>query len=560
MDLGSDYDAEQHRPDASPFRASHAELEPFPQLAQDTRMKVCTIDERHAIEAVALSEIGLTPTVLRETAALAACRVLERDPAFPSSMHVLVVCGPGPNGTIGLAVARQLHASGRAVKVVSIHPIDGESDEQRDAFDVAVRCGVPCSKLVGPDDFGRELLTSAVVVDALLGPDPDVTSPIARAIDTIGDADLPVLSLDIPSGVCGDTGRAPGSVIRARATLAFGLPLRGNVIPPGASRGGRLYVTPMSLPPHVLEREDIHVELVQPDALPPRLAHGHKGTFGDTLFIAGAGTYYGAPGLAAMASLRSGAGYARLACPASMIPTLAAFAPEVVFVPQRETEAATLALDNATALISLANQVGFVVIGPGISLHPDTQALVRDILVPITQPVLLDGDGLSAIADHPDVLRRRQAPTILTPHPGEMARLLGTSTRVIVDDPIESARRTANLLQSIVVLKGSHSIVAVPDGNVTLNTSGNDGMGTAGSGDVLTGTIAAMSGLGLSPPGAVRTGVFLHGLAGDAAMRDLGADGMTARDILAGLPEAVRMYRQTRSEMLMHHHGTCTVV
>ncbi len=523
-------------------------------------MKVCTIHEMHAIEARALSEIGLAPTVLRETAALAACRVLRNDPQFPTSVPVIVVCGPGPNGTTGLAVARQLHASGRAVKVVLICPLDGESDEQRDAFDVAVRCGVPCSKLTNPDDFGRGLDSAAVVVDALLGPQPDVSAAIARAIDRIGDADLPVLSLDIPSGVCGDTGRVAGSAIRARATLAFGLPLRGNLIPPGASQGGRLYLTPMSLPPHVLDRDDIQVELVQPDALPPRLAHGHKGTFGDTLFIAGAGTYYGAPGLAAMASLRSGAGYARLACPASLIPTLAAFAPEVVFIPQRETQAATLALDNAPALISLANQVGFVVIGPGISLHADTQALVRDILVPITQPVLLDGDGLSAIADHPDVLRRRQSPTILTPHPGEMARLLGTTTRGVLEDPIESARRAANLLQSIVVLKGSHSIVALPSGHVTLNTSGNDGMGTAGSGDVLTGTIAAMSGLGLSPPSAVRTGVFLHGLAGDVAMRDLGADGMTARDILAGLPEAVRMYRQTRAQMLMHHHGTCTTV
>jgi NAD(P)H-hydrate epimerase len=559
MDLDSGYDAEGHSAVASHFHAIHVELEPFRGRAHDTRMKVCTIHEMHAIEARAISEIGLAPATLTETAALAACRVLRTEPQFPTSLPVVVVCGPGPKGTTGLAVARQLHANGRSVKVVSIGPADG-SDEQRDAFDVTVRCGVPCSDLANPDDFSRELPSSAIVVDALLGPEPDVSAPIARAIDTIGDLDLPVLSLAIPSGVCGDTGRVAGSAIRARATIAFGLPLRGNLVPPGASLGGRLYVTHMSLPPHVLHREEIQVELVQPDPLPPRLAHGHKGTFGDTLFIAGAGTYYGAPGLAAMASLRSGAGYARLACPASMIPTLATFAPEVVFVPQHETEAATLALDNAPALISLANQVGFVVIGPGISLHADTQALVRDILLPITQPVLIDGDGLSAIADHADVVRRRQAPTILTPHPGEMARLLGTSTRQVLDGPIESARRAASLLQSIVVLKGSHSIVALPNGHVTLNTSGNDGMGTAGSGDVLAGTIAAMSGLGLSPHGAVRTGVFLHGLAGDMAMRELGADGMTARDILARLPEAVRTYRQSRAELLQHHHGTCTAV
>ncbi len=520
-------------------------------------MKVCSIDEMHAIQARAQTEIGLPPAILRETAAIAACRVLQRDPDLPSAVPAVVVCGPGPKGTTGLAVARQLRSNGKDVRVLSIRTGNGVPDDQREAFEVASRCGVPCAEL---DDLGRELVASGVVVDALAEPGQEVTAPIAHAIDTIVDTDLPVLSLIIPSGVCGDTGRVASSAIRARATLAFGLPLRGNLIPPGASRNGRLYVTPMSLPPHIIDQEGISVELVRPDPLPPRSAHGHKGTFGDTLFIAGAGTYFGAPGLAAMGSLRSGAGYARLACPASMVPTLAAFAPEVVFVPQRETETASLALDNAPALVSLANQVGFVVLGPGLSLHPDTQALVRDILVPITQPVLLDGDGLSAIAGHVDLLQRRQGPTVMTPHPGELARLLGTSTKLVLDNPIESARQAASRSRAIVVLKGFHSIVALPSGHVTINTSGNDGMGTAGSGDVLTGTIAAMSGLGLSLAGAVRTGVFLHGLAGDLAASEVGADGMTARDILDHLPHAVRTYRQSRAELLQHHHGSCTTL
>jgi len=300
--------------------------------------------------------------------------------------------------------------------------------------------------------------------------------------------------------------------------------------------------------------------MVCPDPLPARLRHGHKGAFGDTLFIVGAGTYFGAPGLAAMASLRAGAGYARIACPASMTPVVASFAPEAVFVPQFETESGSISLNNSDALVALANKVDFVVLGPGISTDLETQQLVREIVGSIEPPLLIDGDGLTAIAGEAELLHRRVGPTVLTPHMGEMARLLGESVDSVARDPIEAAKTAAISMRAHVVLKGFHSIVASPNGKVTINTTGNDGMGTAGSGDVLTGTIAAMYGLGLPIDSAVRTGVYLHGLAGDFAMRDMGADGMTARDILGSLPKSVREYREARGKLLVHNSGACISV
>ena len=532
-------------------------------------MKICTIDEMRAIEEKAVAVLGLSTDTLMENAAHAICDVIRYHlPLAPSSL-VAFVCGPGSNGTLGLISARQLHAYRRAVKVISITQATECSDNRRHHFEIAARCGVPCVTINSSNNLAHELPTSGAIVDALLGPTPDVTPLIADTIDTINKlnalnkTELLVVSIDTPSGVCGNTGSIPSVAIDAHATVALGLPKRGNVVPPGVSRGGKLFVSSMSLPPHLLDcmdRRDALVELVQPDPLPHRLTHGHKGTFGDIVFIAGAGTYYGAPVFAALASLRAGAGYARLACPASMTPALATIAPEVVFVPQRETDAGSLCLDNIQSLVSLANHGDFVVIGPGISTHDETQLLARDILAHISRPVLIDGDGLTAVVGHTDLIQQRQAPTILTPHVGEMARLLGVSVGHVARDPIESAKHAAISMGCYVVLKGYRSVVANPDGYASINTSGNDGMGTAGSGDVLSGTIAAMVGLGLPPERAARTGVFIHGLAGDLAMRAVGPDGMTARDILEHLSAAVWTYRTSRAELLVGFHGACTSV
>jgi len=277
--------------------------------------------------------------------------------------------------------------------------------------------------------------------------------------------------------------------------------------------------------------------------LPLRPATAHKGTMGDVLFIAGAAGYIGAPLFSALSFLKAGGGYARLAAPRSLVPFLAIRGSEIVFHPQEETPEGSIALANREALLTLAERVAMVVVGPGLSLTAETQQLVRELATAIEKPLLIDGDGLTALARTPEILRNRRAPTILTPHAGEMARLSGRSSGEIEADRIGSLRAAADL-GALVVLKGAHSLIGTPEGRVFVNLSGNPGMATAGAGDVLTGTIAAMFTLGLPLAEAVRKGVFIHGLAGDLAAAQLGRDGLTASDILVALPAAMKQDRE----------------
>jgi NAD(P)H-hydrate epimerase len=281
---------------------------------------------------------------------------------------------------------------------------------------------------------------------------------------------------------------------------------------------------------------------------------------GDALFIAGAARYFGAPVLAALSFLKGGGGYSRLATPASMVPFLAVKGSEIVFLPQRETAAGSIALANKPALLELATRVDMVVLGPGVSLQEDTQQLVRELVHDLKTPLLLDGDGITAVCRQLDVLRRRESVTILTPHLGEMARLTGLSVGDINVNKIDILQQTARDLGAIIVLKGAHSLIGSPDGGVRINMSGNPGMATAGSGDVLTGTIAAMYGLGLALPDAVSMGVFVHGLAGDLAAIHLGEDGITAQDILHYLPSAIKAVREGLSPDVQERYAGATVV
>ena len=245
-----------------------------------------------------------------------------------------------------------------------------------------------------------------------------------------------------------------------------------------------------------------------------------------------------------MSLLKAGGGYARLAAPSSMIPYLATRGSEIVFIPLAETTEGSLSLKNRDPLLSAARRVDMVVIGPGLSLAEETQELVQELADGIEKPLLVDGDGITALADRPEIFRGRRAPTILTPHPGEMSRLTDQSISEIEKERIPVLRGACSDLKAWIVLKGAHSLMGTPDGRVFINLSGNPGMATAGAGDVLTGTIAAMNGLGLGLEEAVRKGVFLHGLAGDLAAADKGEDGITAQDILNYLPYALKEDRE----------------
>ncbi len=385
-----------------------------------------------------------------------------------------------------------------------------------------------------------------MIVDAIFGTGltRDVAGIHAQVIEQINQGGKTVFSVDIPSGVSGDTGKIHGIAVRADYTVTFGLPKIGNVLYPGYDMGGKLYITHISFPRSIYTKDELKIEINDPPSLPPRDPNGHKGTFGDVLFIAGAAGYYGAPYFAAGAFMKAGGGYARLASPASIIPVIAGKGREFVFAPQKETATGSLSHENLSALLELAEKVDMVVLGPGLSLDPDTQGLVKVLAERISKPLLIDGDGITSISGDPNLLSKRTAETILTPHPGEMSRITHLSVNDISDRKIEVLERTAQALHSIIALKGAHSLIGYPDKRILINLTGNSGMATAGSGDVLTGVISAMFGLGLSVDDAVAKGVFIHGLAGDLAACRHGEDGIIAQDILDYLPVALKRDRK----------------
>jgi NAD(P)H-hydrate epimerase len=304
----------------------------------------------------------------------------------------------------------------------------------------------------------------------------------------------------------------------------------------------------------------LKVEINQPLELPPRKKDVHKGSCGQALFIAGAAGYYGAPYFAASSFLKAGGGYSRLAAPRSITPTLATKGCEIVFLPQAETDAGSIALASKQALLEVSQEMDIVVLGPGLSLEAETQQLVRELAAEIQKPLLIDDDGITALCHDLQVIQNREAGSILTPHLGEMARITDTPMREIDARRVEVLQRTTRKLRATIVLKGAHSLIGYPDERVLINTSGNPGMATAGSGDVLTGTIAAMYGLGLSLEDAARQGVFVHGLAGDLAADDKGEDGITAQDVLDYLPLAAKAVREGLDDGLKDHYAAARVV
>lgn len=525
-------------------------------------MKISTVEQMRDMDARAIAEYGIPDRILMENAGLAVFEVIRRRLGPIAGKRFVVCCGLGNNGGDGLVVARKLHSNGGAVTVVILGDPARYKGASAANLDLVEKASIAVRVKPKNAVLRAELAEAHCVVDALFG--TGLTRPVGgaykEAVECINGAHCPVVSVDIPSGVDGNTGAVWGVAVSADHTVTFGLPKLGNLLYPGYGLGGALYVTHISFPPAIHQDPALAVEINRPPPLAPREPDGHKGTFGDVLFVAGAGAYYGAPTFAALSCLRAGGGYCRLATPRSIVAQVASLAPEVVFLPQQETETGSLAAANLETLLHWGDKVDLAVVGPGVSLAPETQNLVLKLISALSCPLMVDGDGLTAAAADLEAVRSRGRETVLTPHPGEMARLCHCSVAEIKKDPVGLLVRTCSDLGCHIVLKGAHSLVGTPAGRVYVNPTGNSAMATAGSGDVLCGTIAAMFGLGLGWEDSVRAGVFVHGLAGDKAAATLGADGVTARDIAAALPAAVREYRQNHFALMEDCYHTVRVI
>ena len=527
-------------------------------------MKVSRVSEMRTLDRTAIEEFGIAEELLMENAGLAVYSVLLNEFGIRDKRFV-IFCGTGNNGGDGLVVARKIHSNGGSAQVLILGDPSKFKGAARVNFDIVSRLPIEVRQLESSEAV-RAVRTDVAhcdaIVDAIFGTGltRDVGGRYRDAIELINASRKPVFSVDIPSGVHGDTGKAMGTAVKADHTVTFGLPKIGNLLYPGYELGGRLYVSHISFPPSMYDADSLKVEINHAPQLPPRDEDGHKGDFGQALFIAGASGYYGAPYFAALSFLKAGGGYSRLAAPRSITPFIANKGSEIVFVPQDETRVGSIALQNKRALLELVERMDFVVLGPGLSLEKETQQLARELVREIEKPLLVDGDGITAVCKNLQIIKERKAETVLTPHLGEMSRITQTSAREIDINKVDVLQRTAGELNTIIVLKGAHSLIGYPDGRVFVNMSGNCGMATAGSGDVLTGTIAAMFGLGLSVPDAARKGVFIHGLSGDLAALDKGKDGMTAQDVLDYLPPATKMDREGLPEEMEERYVGARVV
>jgi NAD(P)H-hydrate epimerase len=513
-------------------------------------MKVCSVVEMKRIDEVASKEFGIDSLLLMEDAGAAVYSLIVNELGVDKKF--VVIAGTGNNGGDALVVARRLFSCGSHVEVFIVGDPSKYPEPAKKNYELVVSLGIP-TKVVKTEDDLKYLEESIrkcdVVIVGLIGIGlrGDVVGIHRGVIEVINNSKKVVVSIDIPSGINGDNGRVCGVAVKSTYTVTFGMPKYGNILYPGYQYCGKLYVSRLSYPPKLYESEEIMVELNIPKPPPERVRWGHKGTFGKFLTISGARYYYGAPYYVAYSFLKAGGGYSRLAAPKTIIPYIASRCSEVVYIPLEETSEGSIAKSNYEYILRIIDNydIDIVALGSGVSLNEETQELMRDLVMSISKPVIIDGDGITAISKDLNVVKGRRAPTVITPHLVEFSRLTNLSVKDISEDPIGILRRFCKDLNSYIVLKGAHTLIGFPNGYVYVNMTGNPGMAKAGSGDVLTGTIAAMYGIGYRDVGdAVRMGVLIHGLAGDLASEDLGEDGITPDDIMNYLPKAMKVLRE----------------
>jgi hydroxyethylthiazole kinase-like uncharacterized protein yjeF len=457
---------------------------------------------------------------------------------------IVVVAGRGNNGGDGWVAARDLAAAGRAVELLSVAHPDTLGEPAASAARGAIAAGVAWRPLASVSDLGRILAESSLVIDAVFGVGfhAPAEAQYASLLAEIAAIDTPVLSIDMPSGVNADTGAADASAVRAAVTVTFSAPKAGLLLYPGADHAGEVYVADIGIAEdHVravakagaLPRDEFAKLLPLPD---PR---DHKNSRGRVLVVAGSPGMTGAAALAASGALRMGAGFVRLGVPASLVGVMSVKLTPVVVHALSETANGTLASAAVDQVLKLAETCDAVVLGPGLTTASQTAKAARRLVRESPVPMVVDADALNALAGSVErVLAARTAPTVLTPHPGELGSLLGITSSEVQSDRLASGARLATD-RVAVVLKGARTIVS-GEGRQYITMTGNAGMATAGTGDVLAGMIGALLAQGLSPLQAGSLAAYVHGRAGDFAAFELTETCITAEDVLAHLPDAVR--------------------
>lgn len=510
-------------------------------------MYLVTAAQMQSLDRRTIEEARVPGTTLMERAGSGVAEALQQVCGSPSGKRVTIFCGKGNNGGDGLVIARLLRRKRARVHVLLFADPKDLTGDARIMYRRLIRtAGTSVINCHPKEDTIRTKAAHAdILVDALLGTglSSRVKDPYRIAIEAMNVSPAPTIAVDVPSGVHSDNGSILGTAVRAHLTVTFGCPKVGLYLGPAIDHTGTISVVDIGIPQQYVTDLSPSLHLLTPHLIKPLLPRrpptSHKGTFGHAGILAGSPGKTGAAALAAKAALRIGTGLVTVATPKSVNPTLEAKLLEAMTVPMPETEASTLGHSASSQLIDFASHRSAIAIGPGIGTHHETRDLIKTIISRLDKPCVMDADALTLLATQKSCLSSSKVRHVLTPHPGEMARLLGhTSPQSVNDDRLGVALGFAKAQQVIVVLKGARTIIASPDGQAAICPTGNPGMATAGMGDALTGMIVGLLAQGLSAWNAARAGVYLHGLAGDCASAELGQAGMIAGDLIECIPHA----------------------
>jgi hydroxyethylthiazole kinase-like uncharacterized protein yjeF len=513
-------------------------------------MRVLNAAQMRDADRQTIDEIGIPSMVLMENAGRQVVAALEATYDDLPDRHVAVLCGPGNNGGDGFVVARTLYQRSVGVSVFVIATMAAIKGDARLNLEILGRLGLTVVEISDEQAWDlhfSEISKCDLIVDAIFG--TGLKSPLAGMMQTVA-ADvnasgIPVIAVDLPSGMSADHAEPIGECLRAALTVTLAAPKLPLVLPPAEAEAGSIVVADIGIPPEVIDnlagpRLELLTREHMREILQPRESDSHKGDYGRVLIVAGSRGKSGAAHLAAIGALRSGAGLVTVATPASTQPIIAGMGAEYMTVPLDETADGRVAPSALDAILPLEQDV--IAAGPGLGTGPDVERFVRGLVQNTDAPLILDADALNALAAEPELLQNGgegARPIVITPHPGEMARLAHTTVDAVQANRLDVARDFAVQHQIYVVLKGYRTLVATPDGKVFINPLGNAGMATGGTGDVLTGVLAAWLAQLLDAEAACKIAVYLHSLAGDLTEADEGEVAMTAGDLASHLGDAI---------------------
>jgi len=509
-------------------------------------MKVATAEQMQTLDRKAIETYHIPGIVLMENAGRGATEVLWNTYPDLPNRRIAILAGKGNNGGDGFVIARYLLNQGISPKVFLLtnpEVLRGDAETNYQVFKRMKGDILPLPSSKDYQKIKKDLERFDLLIDGIFGTglDAEVRGYYREVIDHLNTLRRTIVSIDIPSGLDANSGKPLGTAIRASLTITFGLPKVGHLLHPGPDHTGQLKVVDIGFPKMLLDEEKVQTYLLEATEIRRWLSHArrpdsHKGDFGHLLVLAGSVGKTGAAAMACEAALRMGAGLVTLGIPKSLNPIMEVKLTEVMTEPLPETSKQTLSLKALDPILRLCENKKAVVIGPGLGTVKETQTLIQKLIKTVTLPIVVDADGLTALSTDSKSFSVKTRSLVLTPHPGEMGKLIKSGPKEVQEDRIGISRNFSTSHHLYLVLKGYRTLIATPQGDIFINPTGNPGMASGGTGDVLTGMIGGLLCQGFDIVPSLQTAVFLHGLAGDRVSSEKGEKSLVATDLIAALP------------------------